>query len=111
MSRQYEWQKAQKAKGLCISCAQPAVNKSFCERHRQMTRDREKRIYHEGKWLSMKEKRMARRLSGLCTWCNEISGERSLCQRHAEMARARARRRREKERATCQTTGISESKS
>lgn len=34
MSKQRIWQIKNKEKGLCTQCTSPAVNKSFCEKHR-----------------------------------------------------------------------------
>lgn len=33
MSRQYEWQKRQKEKGLCSKCNNPGVKWGYCQKH------------------------------------------------------------------------------
>jgi hypothetical protein len=45
VSRQISWANKNKEAGLCVICAEPAVNASHCETHRDMAREWRKNAY------------------------------------------------------------------
>lgn len=51
VSRQRQWQIAQRAQGLCAICAKPSYRSGLCEEHweyqRQYARDRYRRVVEE----------------------------------------------------------------
>ncbi len=72
------WEGRQLAKGGCVSCIQPAVNRRHCARHRAMAYRKTQRL---------KDHRKAK---GLCTDCGAPLGLHSirLCDPHFEKQQA-----------------------
>jgi hypothetical protein len=50
---QKKWNDAQKARGLCILCAQRAVTASHCETHAHANRERARAYYRAGAGLPL----------------------------------------------------------
>jgi len=121
-SRQIKWQKKKKAEGKCIICGKPAINATYCGRHRDIYRESQKKRVDkkvaDGKCLfcnepvtagsrhCRKHKRsvydkaqaliQARKDIGLCISCNRLAVNANHCEYHRDLNRERGRIYREK---------------
>lgn len=85
VSRQRIYQIRHKVAGLCLLCSEPAVDKWYCQVHRD-----KKRAYNRFKNLESQHRHIA---LGMCRFCGDIAMPGiKLCQKHRDQNREHVRR-------------------